>query len=83
MTKARTTSGVAGMVAAARAAKGWTLRETAERAGCSPSFLCDVELGRRLPSVGTVAALEHVLGVDAAAMITGIVEQKLAAARKR
>lgn len=83
MTKPRTATGIAGMVSAARYGKRWTLRETARRSGLSIAFLCDVELGRRLPSAGTVLSLGRVLGLDADAMMRAIGEQKLAEVRSR
>lgn len=49
-------------VKAARTAKGWGLRETARRVGCSPAFISDVEHGRRgggLSGVKTTRLLEE------------------------
>jgi transcriptional regulator with XRE-family HTH domain len=43
---------------------GWSLREAAKRASVSPAALCEIEHGRRAPSVGTYAKLRDALGLD-------------------
>jgi DNA-binding XRE family transcriptional regulator len=46
-----------------RLAKGWTQEEFAERAAMQRSYLGDLELGRRNPSVRTLVKLANAFGV--------------------
>ena len=48
----------------ARAARMLTVRGLAERAGCSPHTVHQVELGLRLPRFDTVKRLSAALGVE-------------------
>jgi chromosome segregation and condensation protein ScpB len=43
---------------------GLTLRQAAKRASMSASVLCEIERGRRVPSVTTYAKLREALGLD-------------------
>ena len=47
-----------------REAVGFSLRQIAGDCEISPSFLCDIELGRRYPSADTLELIECALGVD-------------------
>jgi hypothetical protein len=44
------TPGLAGMLAAARRGRGWSVREAARRARCSPGMIVHLEKARRAPS---------------------------------
>ena len=48
---------------------GLTLRQAAARAQMSPSVLCEIERGRRVPSVTTYAKLRDALGLEVAPVI--------------
>lgn len=48
----------------ARTAEGLTLRELAERAHVSVSFLSDIEQGRSVPAVDTLRSIAQALGVS-------------------
>lgn len=50
-------------VRAAREAKGWTLKELAERAHVSVSFLSDIENGRSVPAIGSLRSIAEALEV--------------------
>ncbi len=41
-----------------------TIRQLAERAGCSKATIVEIEHGRRLPSLKTVEKLARALGVE-------------------
>lgn len=41
-----------------------TIRELAERSGCSKATIVDIEHGRRRPQPGTMRRLSEALGVD-------------------
>jgi chromosome segregation and condensation protein ScpB/DNA-binding XRE family transcriptional regulator len=43
---------------------GLTLRQAAKHASVSPSVLCEIEHGRRAPSIGTYAKLREALGLE-------------------
>jgi chromosome segregation and condensation protein ScpB len=51
---------------ARREVLGLTVREAARHASMSPSVLCEIECGRRVPSVTTYAKLRDALGLDVA-----------------
>lgn len=53
------------VVRARRRAAGLSLSELAVRAGCSKSYLSDVENGHRLPGPGVIVGVERALGLDA------------------
>jgi transcriptional regulator with XRE-family HTH domain len=59
---------VAGRVGAAlkklRKAHGMTQQELSERAGIGRNYVAYLEAGKRVPSVGMVATLARILGVD-------------------
>lgn len=57
------------VIRAARTGRGIGLRELARRAGVAPSYLCDIELGRRLPTERVVRALAAALAVDGDALL--------------
>ncbi|TWG91200.1 putative transcriptional regulators [Nocardioides sp. J9] len=46
----------------ARRERGWTLTETAERAGISPQYLSEIERGLKEPSSEMIAAVTGALG---------------------
>jgi transcriptional regulator with XRE-family HTH domain len=46
-----------------RLAQGWTQEEFAERASMQRSYLADLELGRRNPSVRTLVKLANAFGI--------------------
>lgn len=50
----------------------WTLVETHERAGISVSFLSDMELGRTMPSLKTLARLASCFGITLLEMLRGV-----------
>jgi transcriptional regulator with XRE-family HTH domain/quercetin dioxygenase-like cupin family protein len=56
--------GVGQQLRRARLAVGVSVREMARRVGVSPSFISQVELGRTMPSVGTLYAIASELGVS-------------------
>lgn len=47
-----------------RTARGWSQREFARRLQCSPSYLNDIEFGRRDPPPQTLCHLASVLGIE-------------------
>jgi len=51
-----------------RLKRGMTLRGFARDVGVAPSFVTDIEAGRRLPGMGTMGKLAEVLGVPLADM---------------
>jgi transcriptional regulator with XRE-family HTH domain len=53
-----------------REAKGLSLRELAEKVGCSAAFLSDVELGRRHTSDQLFVKIAQVLGIPVAELRT-------------
>lgn len=55
--------GFAEMLRAARERRGWTQTELAERAGVSQVTACEVERGRRAPSLRVASALVRALGL--------------------
>jgi transcriptional regulator with XRE-family HTH domain len=56
--------GVGQQLRRARLAAGVSVREMARRVDVSPSFISQVELGRTMPSVGTLYAIASELGVS-------------------
>jgi transcriptional regulator with XRE-family HTH domain len=52
------------MLAAARMRHGWPRREAARLLEVSPSYLFDLEAGRRCPSVTVAGQLADGLGLD-------------------
>lgn len=56
--------GVGQQLRRARLAAGISVREMARRVDLSPSFISQVELGRTMPSVGTLYAIASELGVS-------------------
>jgi DNA-binding XRE family transcriptional regulator len=50
-------------IRALRLAKGWTQEQFAERAAMQRSYLADLELGRRNPSVRTLVKLANAFGI--------------------
>lgn len=59
-----------GRVRALRVARGWTLREIAERSGVSTRFLVQLESGRGNISVKRLASVARALDTTAAALLT-------------
>lgn len=45
-----------------RRKKGWTQQELADRAGCTPSTVCNVERGANSAQIGTAILLCKALG---------------------
>ena len=62
-------------VRALRAARGWTVRDLATRAGISPRFLSQLEGGEGNISVARLADLAHALGTNPAAMLVGVAKE--------
>jgi len=46
-----------------RQARGWTQEQLAERAAMQRSYLADLELGRRNPSVRTLVKVANAFGI--------------------
>jgi transcriptional regulator with XRE-family HTH domain len=57
-------NGVGQQLRQARLAAGMSVREMARRVDVSPSFISQIELGRTMPSVGTLYAIASELGVS-------------------
>ncbi len=55
---------VGARIRAARAERGLGLRELARRIGRAPSYLSDIELGRRVPTEDVIGAVASELGLD-------------------
>lgn len=53
-----------GLLFEARRKKGMTQTEIAERAGISQAAYCNIEGGKRNPSVGTARRIGKVLGIE-------------------
>lgn len=60
---------IAAVVRRLRRQRGWSIREVADAAGISPSFLGAVERGESDISVGRLAALARVFGHDVASLL--------------
>jgi len=56
-------------IAEARRERGKSLRALAEEVGLSPSYLNDIEHGRRVPSEPAILDLAAALGLDSDAML--------------
>jgi transcriptional regulator with XRE-family HTH domain len=54
-----------------RTAKGWTQEEFAERAAMQHSYLADLELGRRNPSVRTLVRVANAFGIAVQELFEG------------
>jgi transcriptional regulator with XRE-family HTH domain len=54
-----------------RDAKGWTQEQLADRAAMQRSYLGDLELGRRNPSVRTLVKLANALGIAVSELLDG------------
>lgn len=57
-------AGIGRQLRRARLASGMSLREMARRVDVSPSFISQLELGKTMPSVGTLYAIASELGVS-------------------
>ncbi len=67
MPRMETTISVIGqMIKELRSKRGLTLDEVAERSGCTPSFLSQVERNKAVPSVTTLYSIARALGVKVA-----------------
>ena len=51
-------------IRAIRMERGMSLRQLAEKVGCSPPFISDIELVRRFPSEATLASIAETLAID-------------------
>ena len=60
---------IAAVIRRLRRQRGWSIREVADAAGISPSFLGAVERGESDISVGRLAALARVFGHDVASLL--------------
>lgn len=58
-----TISVIGQMIKELRSKRGLTLEEVAERSGCTPSFLSQVERNKAVPSVTTLYSIANALGV--------------------
>ena len=65
MTTLRDIRSFSGLLADRREAHGWSQNALAVEAGFSPSYVCLLEMGKRQPSVDTVAVLAETLGLAA------------------
>jgi transcriptional regulator with XRE-family HTH domain len=54
-----------------REAKGWTQEQLAERAAMQRSYLGDLELGRRNPSVRTLVKVANAFGISVQELFEG------------
>jgi transcriptional regulator with XRE-family HTH domain len=54
-----------------REARGWTQEQLAERAAMQRSYLADLELGRRNPSVRTLVKVANAFGIAVAELLEG------------
>jgi transcriptional regulator with XRE-family HTH domain len=52
-----------------RVSIGLSQSELARKMGVAPSYICDLERGRRDPMLGTLAPLADALGVDPDALV--------------
>ena len=60
-----------------RDAQGLTLLDVSTRVGCTVSFLCDVEHGRRRPGMQTTEKLADALGVPSHELLTRLLQERL------
>jgi len=58
-------------IKALRDARGWTQEQLAERAAIQRSYLGDLELGRRNPSVRTLVKVANAFGIAVAELLEG------------
>lgn len=61
----------------ARTAKGWPQRELAKALRISPTYVVEIEKGRKVPSVTLAERMARVLGLEREAMIRWAVEARL------
>jgi transcriptional regulator with XRE-family HTH domain len=62
---------LAGRIKALRDEKGWSQEQLAERAAMQRSYLADLELGRRNPSVRTLVKVANAFGIHIADLFDG------------
>jgi transcriptional regulator with XRE-family HTH domain len=60
-----------------RTSKGWTQEEFAERAAMQRSYLADLELGRRNPSVRTLVKVANAFGIAVAELFEADVKKRV------
>jgi transcriptional regulator with XRE-family HTH domain len=58
-------------IKALREARGWTQEQLAERAAIQRSYLGDLELGRRNPSVRTLVKVANAFGIVVSELLEG------------
>lgn len=58
-------------IKALREARGWTQEQFAERAAIQRSYLGDLELGRRNPSVRMLVKVANAFGIAVAELLDG------------
>jgi transcriptional regulator with XRE-family HTH domain len=61
-----------------REARGWTQEQLAERAAIQRSYLGDLELGRRNPSVRTLVKVSNAFGIDVSELLEGSRKERTA-----
>jgi transcriptional regulator with XRE-family HTH domain len=62
---------LAGRIKLPREARGWTQEQFAERAAMQRSYLADLELGRRNPSVRTLVKVANAFGIAVSELLDG------------
>lgn len=70
-----------GVITSARTGGGETLRALGLRLGCTASFLCDIEKGRRFPALKHVTRWADILGVTRVWLVQCILQDQVDAAR--
>ena len=65
-------------IKALREARGWTQEQFAERAAMQRSYLADLELGRRNPSVRTLVKVANAFGIAIAELLEGGQQERAA-----
>jgi transcriptional regulator with XRE-family HTH domain len=74
---------IAGKLKAARLMQGITMHALAQQLHCSPSYVCQVESGKAMPSPAYLHAIAKPLGCDPAALMALARAQLLAEAQAR
>jgi XRE family transcriptional regulator, regulator of sulfur utilization len=62
---------LAARIKALRDANGWSQEQLAERAAMQRSYVADLELGRRNPSVRTLVRLANAFGIQVSELFEG------------
>ncbi len=72
MTKSFLTYSLGKRIAHLRKTKGWSQLELSVESGVAKSYLCDLEAGRRNPSLETLEKIALALGISLSVLLEGV-----------